>query len=696
MYNSLQKTVLLIVGLFIFTITITILQTSISKAAPTANTIRVATTGSDISGCGTSATPCRTINHAINQAESGDTILVAAGTYTTPGSCVIGSAIMCVFAKAITIFGGYTTSNWSVPDPTTNLTIIDGQNSNRPILLDGRTHPGTPKIHVEGFTVQNGFVQGGTSGSDLQKAAFGGGLLAETAEFTIRNMVFKNNVAQGGDSSDPVGGFGSGGGIAIKRAANRTLLENITFEGNKAYGGNGGQRGGYGIGGGLFTFDSIIDGNNLSFDNNISVGGDTSGSGVYNGENSDAQGAGIAIQISSDVVFKNITSTNNRSTGGNAANGEAGGAFGAGIFAEQAKVFISDLVVENNVATGGNGKNDTLSASLAFGGGVAFSHSNTIIEQASIINNTAQGGNGNVYAGSAGGGGVYIERFSGSFNTSLTNVIVADNDINMGSGNPQAGGGGGGMFINSSPATLTHVTFARNELGSANMLGNGITLISGAQATISHSIIADHTTPGGANAVHAQPGNSVTFNNNLLSGNSSDTGGGGSFNGTGSNFTGSPDFVSSGSPNYDYHIKSGSDAIDQAVGSSTSVDIDNQSRTDFTPADVGADEFAPIVLTAVSNDAELQLNWEADTNLLAGFHHYQILVTPSGGANAPNEGTSINANTQTSYTLTGLTNYENYTIVVEGQTNANAKIGQSNTITIFPTDIHLYLPTIIK
>jgi hypothetical protein len=45
-------------------------------------TYYVATTGADGPGCGTSASPCRTIQYAANLVDAGDTVLVSPGTYT--------------------------------------------------------------------------------------------------------------------------------------------------------------------------------------------------------------------------------------------------------------------------------------------------------------------------------------------------------------------------------------------------------------------------------------------------------------------------------------------------------------------------------------------------------------------------------------------------------------------------------------
>src|SRR5262249_4257186 len=112
--------------------------------ASEAQTLRVASSGQNSVGCGAAATPCRTIQYAVNQIASKGVVLVAGSaggtryTYdaaTDPCVAPIGmTGIVCVINKQITIQGGFSTANWSTSDPAANLTIIDGQNATRGVL----------------------------------------------------------------------------------------------------------------------------------------------------------------------------------------------------------------------------------------------------------------------------------------------------------------------------------------------------------------------------------------------------------------------------------------------------------------------------------------------------------------------------------------------------------------------------------
>ena len=691
-----RKRIGIVVGLSIFIIVLFNSANQVAPviAAPQAAILHVdVSTGADNGSCGATSQPCKTIQGAINIAADGDTIRVAKGTYQGSQACLGGiPVVVCLINRHLTILGGYTTGNWNTADPVTNPTIIDGQNARRAIQFWG-IDSSSASLTIRGFTIQNGLAQGSSSGGDAETFAFGGGMIADRGLLVAQDMIFKNNTAVGGNTASAYGGAAGGGALSLRANPAGTALENIQFVDNKALGGTGLERGGFAIGGGLYTFAANLVGKNLTFTDNQTIAGNSNGDGVNGGNNADAQGGGAAFQVGSDVTLQNVVATGNQAFGGNTPNGDAGGAFGGAFFTELATVTLIDVDMRNNLAQGGDGLNNGNGASLGIGGGFSAGGATVTLERATIINNTARGGDGTVNRGAAGGGGA---QFGGDVTISIANTIIADNLAEMGATGVVPGGGGGGLFIDTANVSILHSTFARNRLGSSPMQGNGIVLINGGQATITHSIIANHTSYASAIAVHAQPGNTVSLNNNLFSGNTTNTGGGGTFSGTGTIFSGAPDFVSPGSPNYDYHINSNSAAIDEAAGSTTAVDIDNQSRLSFSPPDVGADEFAPIILTATQGDGTLSLRWQVNLALLSGLDHYQIIINPASGASPPTQGTSINAGTQTSFTLTGLTNFKNYTITIEARNGTNAVIGQSNTVTTFPTDQIIYLPTVLK
>ncbi|NIV34868.1 MAG: hypothetical protein GWN58_37060, partial [Anaerolineae bacterium] len=94
----------------------------------------VAMSGEDDSGCEAEGTPCRTVQYAVDQAVPGEEVRVAAGTYT--GISDLGGLSQLVFlSKTLTVRGGYTTSNWTTPDPETNPTTLDAEGDGRVMVI---------------------------------------------------------------------------------------------------------------------------------------------------------------------------------------------------------------------------------------------------------------------------------------------------------------------------------------------------------------------------------------------------------------------------------------------------------------------------------------------------------------------------------------------------------------------------------
>ena len=341
-----------------------------SHSAQASSNIYVKTNGSDSSGCGSTAAPCRSIQYAVNKAASGDFIRVAKGTYlynSAADTCsfLVTRAVVCYVDKNLNIIGGYDGSNWSTTDPQNNPTIIDGGRTYRGIAIIA--YNTNASLNMDGFTIQNGLAQGGQSNDTFVNAGFGGGIWAQNSSVTLKNIKLKNNRSVGANLSYPSGGSGSGGGLAITSTkTGGSTLENVIFEGNEASGGSGATRGGVAFGGGLYTYSSTLTGTNLTFTNNTVRAGNYSGSGFDAGLYADALG-GAAGFCNSNTTLNHVTATGNQVLGGDAGtNGGAGGGFGGGIFHETGTLSLTDAKIRGNSVVGGVAKK----GGAAMGGGI--------------------------------------------------------------------------------------------------------------------------------------------------------------------------------------------------------------------------------------------------------------------------------------------------------------------------------------
>lgn len=144
-----------------------------------------------------------TIQSGINAAQSGDTVLVADGTYTGPGNVDLD-------------FGGRNITVRSVNGPTN--TIIDCQGSAANPHRGVYFHSGeTAAATVNGFTVRDGLIPDSYPGASNS----GGAIAIVASSPTITNCAFIGNTAY------------SGGGIEIFRTCSPTIA-NCTFNGNTA------------------------------------------------------------------------------------------------------------------------------------------------------------------------------------------------------------------------------------------------------------------------------------------------------------------------------------------------------------------------------------------------------------------------------------------------------------------------------
>ncbi|MCP3976123.1 MAG: hypothetical protein GY720_16705, partial [bacterium] len=209
--------------------------------------------GSDTGDCTNFTFPCATIQYAVDQADAGDDIRVAGGTYSQSTSSPVVS-----IDETITIRGGYTVTNWTVSDPETHVTVLDAEDNGRVVNVTGSITATIEGLRITGGRQYQGrgagvYVSGGaTLGLDNchvldntapegygggfyvdgtvemidtiisgNSARFGGGMQAATGNATLTNVIFSDNSAT----------FSGGG---LRNATINSMLTNVTFSGNSA------------------------------------------------------------------------------------------------------------------------------------------------------------------------------------------------------------------------------------------------------------------------------------------------------------------------------------------------------------------------------------------------------------------------------------------------------------------------------
>ena len=325
-------------------------------------TIYVNPGGTDSVGCG-GGTPCRTIKYALdNEAQYGDVIIVADGTYTDQISMQPGVVISGAGA---------------------DVTFVDGEGIRGPLVSAGSGV--TESAVLRGFTIQNGknnLVGGGginiSSGSplienctishNLANGQSGGGLFIGGSPTLSNNVIFDN------ESTGSGGGIYIGGGSPI--LVFNTIYSNTTFDwgggiykwdgsailrSNTIYS-NTGPRGG----GGIYNYDGPLTLQNNMIHRNRTAGG--------------FDGGGVYIVLTNTVILENNTIYSNTAENG----------FGGGIYVQFGSPVISNSIVVSNTGFVGGG--------IAKGGVGAFT-----IDYNNVWGNVALSpGTDNYYAVTAG------------------------------------------------------------------------------------------------------------------------------------------------------------------------------------------------------------------------------------------------------------------------------------------------------
>jgi hypothetical protein len=537
--------------------------------------------------------------------QDNNTILVTAGTYG--GTALPNDAtslgfpsVVGVVDQQLTILGGYDASFTHLVGPS----VINGFGVARGVAVVASVRP--TSLTLDNFIILDGFA-GPQTTVPGRLTAFGGGLFIDDGATPtnptniIRNVTFTNNSVQGGDNTitdansgtDTDFGEGVGGGLAAI-FANDVVLENDTFDGNRAIGGDGPRRGGTGIGGGLYGGEGThFRGGNLTFANNQAVAGSSatghSVTTIFGEEFNGGFGGGVGLlNAGTSIDFSQVTATGNLAQGGNggsAAGDEAGYARGGAFYSEDGNVNLSDAVLRDNKASTGTAN----SGAFATAGGGFYATVRTIngvvnLNRVSILDNESSAGTALGGApGPAIGGGLAADAIDGmTLTVNVTNSVIAGNNVTA-TTVPAQFSGGGGVWGNGATINLFQTTIADNTVPTTNTLGTAILVYSGT-INVADSIIANHNT-GTLSALGSGVPNqsgSINVDGPTLFSNNANNGA------TGPNvIVGDARFVNAAGRNYD--LLAGSAAIDQAVGSSATVDILLRRRVG-TP-DLGAYEF---------------------------------------------------------------------------------------------------------
>jgi predicted outer membrane repeat protein len=325
-----------------------------------------ATTGNDSADCLTPATACLTINAAIQRAASGDTVNIAAGTYTEN----------VVIDRSLTLTGA---------DQAT--TIIDG-GAGTEVTING---PADSSLNV---TVSNITLQDGTGGLYHQCAS--NNQCDEGSQITLNNDTVRDNYS---------GGFGAG--IHVLNSAltinNGTITNNQTISGGS---------GGIYIGtsnGSTFSASLNVTSTAVSANSGPGFGGGVwidGGNGSVTATFTGSTITGNSADVGGGIYSSGSLTLSTTTVTGNTATYDGGGIYSQQGHATSSLVLNSSTVSDNTVTTPDLG-----------GGGINTQLTNTILIDSTVSDNSV--GNG------GDGGGIFA--YGSGTTLSLLNSHITRN-----------------------------------------------------------------------------------------------------------------------------------------------------------------------------------------------------------------------------------------------------------------------------
>jgi hypothetical protein len=243
--------------------------------------------GRDKNNCKSRQHACKTIGHAISLASSGDSIMVAAATYTE--NLIISFSLRVIGSGAATtiIDGGHVNTVITISNANTHVTL------SKVTIRNGYTQSASGGIYNSGtLAINNSTISGNTGGGIYN---FGTGAL------TINNSTISGNTVRGGIAA-------VGGGIYNDNGGTLTI-NNSAISGNTASGGA------FGFGGGIYNRGALTINNSTISGNTATAGLKSDGGGIYNFNSG-------ALTINNSTISANSAKKGQQgSSGGDIYNG---------------------------------------------------------------------------------------------------------------------------------------------------------------------------------------------------------------------------------------------------------------------------------------------------------------------------------------------------------------------------------------
>ena len=384
------------------------------------DTLYISLDGSNISGNGSEENPFATIQHAIDLADNGKTLIAFPGTYFEN---------IDFNGKNITVASLFLTTQDTTYISTT---VIDGRMGGSVVTFENGE---TSDAILTGFTLYRG---SGTNVSSYYR--YGGGIYCIDSSPSIMNTIISNNFANV-----------DGGGVYCVNS--NASFVNVTISDNYL-------QGSYSCGNGVYCYNSDISFVNVTISDNSSVYMGSTGGGIFCGYSNVSlinvsisentcigDGAGISC-YSSNLNLENVDIIDNSTSGYWGFWADGGGIS----FRESNNALLENVnIIGNSGITGGgialrNSSPTLVNVTIAentahpyggyrgLGGGLFCLHSDPVLENVDITNNNAERG-----------GGIYCN----DSNPVLTNVTISTNIAQA--YNYDAEGGGIRCRINSNP-----------------------------------------------------------------------------------------------------------------------------------------------------------------------------------------------------------------------------------------------------